>query len=149
MQRKTKRIYDIVTIIVNIILLALMILSIVMKSDKVYALYWLFVSLMLLIEVYYIHKWANVDKIDVDKEKSKAIRYSFDGLTTGTICLSGFLYITVMFLEMINASIKNNMFIIIIVYLMLTLSILGNYLAVYSANKDTKELVEKTFNKKN
>lgn len=34
-------------------------------------------------------------------------------------------------------------------YLLMTVAVLFNYLAVYNANKETKELVEKTFNKKN
>lgn len=46
MQRKTKKIYDTLMIIFNILLLVFMMLSIILKNDRVYALYWIMVSLM-------------------------------------------------------------------------------------------------------
>ena len=148
MQRKTKKIYDIISIIINVILFLFMILSIITKNNNFYAWYWTCVSVMLLCEVLYIHKWDKVDGIDVKKNKSKMIRSSFDGITTGTIMISGLLYLSVMGLEMINKSIKDNIYVIILTYIMLTISLISNLLAIYSANKDTKELAEKIFNYK-
>ena len=49
---------------------------------------------------------------------------------------------------MVQSSIKSNIYVIIFTYSLLTIALLFNYLSVYSANKETKELIEKTFNKK-
>ena len=149
MQRKTKKKFDIVKILINLVLLVLMILSIIKKENVYYAWYWIMVSVMLVYEVYYSYKWIKVDEWNIDKNKSKAIRYSYDGLTTGTIILSGAIYLIVMGFEAFQNSIKTNIYIIVMVYTLFTISILCNYLAVNSANRDTKKLVEKTFNKKN
>lgn len=145
MQRKTKKIFDIARIIINISLLAFMILCLVTNKSNYYAIYWIIVPVLLVCETYYLYKWTKVNEWNVDKNKSKAIRYSFDGLTTGTLVLSGMLYLVVMGLEMLEKSIKTNPYVIVIVYILFTISIIGNLMAVNSANKDTKKLAEKTF----
>ncbi|MBO5138384.1 MAG: hypothetical protein J6B89_01955 [Bacilli bacterium] len=145
MQRKTKKKFDVIKISINLVLLILMILSITKKENVYYAWYWVMVSVMLVYEVYYSYKWINVDEWNIDKHKSKAIRYSYDGLTTGTIILSGAIYLIVMGFEAFQNSIKTNIYIIVMVYALFTISILCNYLAVNSANRDTKKLAEKTF----
>ncbi len=118
MIKRNKRI-SICAVIINILLLVFAILSVVFKNNFLYAWYWLFVTLMLLFEVLYVWIWSKVGK-NVDKHKSSTINRSFNDITTVSIVLSGLLYLSVLF----------------------------NYLAVYNANKETKELVEKTFNKK-
>lgn len=145
MQRKTKKKFDIIKIIINLVLLILMILSIIKKENAYYAWYWVMVSVMLVYEVYYSYKWVKADEWNIDKHKSKAIRYSYDGLTTGTIILSGAIYLIVMGFEAFQNSIKTNIYIIVMVYALFTISILCNYLAINSANRDTKRLAEKTF----
>lgn len=145
MQRKTKMIFDIIKIVINLIMLTFMILSLTIKNSNYYAWYWIMVSTMLVFELFYLVKWNKVDEWNVDKKDSKAIRYSFDGLTSGTVMLTGFLYLGVMGFELFQKSIKTNTYIIVIVYILFTFSILCNYLAISTANKDTKELAEKTF----
>lgn len=68
MQRKTKKKFD----IINLILLILMILSIIKKENLYYAWYWIMVSVMLVYEVYYSYKWIKVDEWNIDKHKSKS-----------------------------------------------------------------------------
>ena len=145
MQRTTKKKFDIIKIIINIILLVLMILSITKKDNIYYAWYWIMITIMLISEVYYLLKWNKVGEWNVDKKDSKAIRYSFDGLTTGTLMMIGFIYLGVLGYEFLDKSIKTNTYVIVGVYALFTLSIIFDYLALYSANKDTKELDEKTF----
>lgn len=148
MQRKTKRIYDIVMITFNIVLLIFMILSITLKKDKIYDWYWIMISAMLLIQVFYIHKWDRIVEWNVDKHKSNSIRNSYNGLTTGIIIISAILYLLINGLEMIDENIKNNSYVIIIMGVMLTVSLMCNFLAVNTANKDNKELAQKTFHYK-
>lgn len=59
-----------------------MILSITLKENTYYAWYWIMVSAMLVYEIYYSYKWIKVDEWNIDKHKSKEIRYSYDRLTT-------------------------------------------------------------------
>ncbi len=50
-----------------------------------------------------------------------------------------------MALEMFQKSIKTNIYVLVIVYILFTISILCNIMAVNSANRESKELAEKTF----
>lgn len=63
--------------------------------------------------------------------------------------LTTFLYLSVIAFEMFQKSIKTNICIIIIVYLLFAISILCNYLAVNSANRNTRMFDEKHSNTKN
>ena len=145
MQRKTKKIFDVLRIVINAILLLFMILCLITNKESYYAIYWIVVPIMLVCETFYLYKWTKIDEWNVDKKDSKAIRYSFDGLTTGTLVLSGLLYLVVMALEMFQKSIKTNIYVLVIVYILFTISILCNIMAVNSANRESKELAEKTF----
>ena len=146
MIKRNKRI-SICAVIINILLLVFAILSVVFENNFLYAWYWLFVTLMLLFEVLYVWIWSKVGR-NVDKHKSSTINRSFNDITTVSIVLSGLLYLSVLFCEFLDESIKSNIYVIWIMYVLLTIAVLFNYLAVYNANKETKELVEKTFNKK-
>lgn len=148
MQRKTKKIFDVIKIIINLTMLILMILSLTTNNDNYYAWYWIVVSAMLVLETYYLFKWTKVGEWNIDKKDSKSIRYSFNGITTGTLCTSGLLYLLVMGLELVNKSIKTNVYVIIIVSILLTLSVVFNLLAVNTANRESRELAEKMFNYK-
>lgn len=148
MQRKTKKIFDVIKIIINLTMLILMVLSLTTNNDNYYAWYWIVVSAMLVLETYYLFKWTKVGEWNIDKKDSKSIRYSFDGITTGTLCTSGLLYLLVMGLELVNKSIKTNVYVIIIVSILLTLSVVFNLLAVNTANRESRELAEKMFNYK-
>lgn len=145
MQRKTKKTLDIVQILINLIMLGFMITSLITNKDYFYNLYWTVVPLMLGFEVLYLLKWNKIGEWNVDKKDSKAIRYSFDGITGGALIITVFIYLSVILFESFQKSIKTNTYIIIIVYVLFTISILCNYLAIYSANRDTKKLAEKTF----
>ena len=146
MIKRNKRI-SICAIIINILLLVFAILSVVFKNNFIYAWYWLLVTLMLLFEVLYVWIWSKLGR-NVDKHKSSTINRSFNDITTVSIVLSGLLYLSVLFCEFLDESIKSNIYVIWIMYVLLTIAVLFNYLAVYNANKETKELVEKTFNNK-
>ncbi len=147
MIKRNKRI-SIGLILVNVILLALAVLCAILKNNTFYAFYWILVTLMLLFEVLYVLIWSKVGR-NIDKHKSNTINRSFNDVTAVSIVLSGMLYLVVIFCEFFNKSIRTNLYVIWIMYILMTIAVLFNYLAVYNANKETKELVEKTFNKKN
>ena len=145
MQRKTKKVFDIIKVIFNLFLLTFMILCLTTKNANYYSLYWLIVTIMFMFELLYLLKWNKVGEWNVDKKDSKDIRYFYDGITTGTIMLTGVVYLGVVGFEFFEKSVRTNAYIIILVYVLFTISILCNYLAISTANKDTKELAEKTF----
>ena len=147
MIKRNKRI-SIGAILVILILLTLAILCTTIKKDIFYAWYWMLVTLMLLFEVLYVFIWSKVGR-NLDKHKSNTINRSFNDVTAVSIVLSGLIYLVVLFCEFYNKSIHTSLYTIWSMYLLMTVAVLFNYLAVYNANKETKELVEKTFNKKN
>ena len=99
-------------------------------------------------EIAYVFIWSKVGR-NLDKHKSNTINRSFNDVTAVSIVLSGLIYLVVLFCEFYNKSIRTSLYAILSMYLLMTVAVLFNYLAVYNANKETKELVEKTFNKKN
>ncbi len=147
MIKRNKRI-SIGALLVNLILLVLAILCAILKNNIFYAWYWMLVTLMLLFEVLYVFIWSKVGR-NLDKHKSNTINRSFNDVTAVSIVLSGLIYLVVLFCEFYNKSIRTSLYAILSMYLLMTVAVLFNYLAVYNANKETKELVEKTFNKKN
>lgn len=146
MIKRNKRI-SIGLILVNVILLTLAILCTTLRKDIFNALYWILVTLMVLFEVLYVLIWSKVGR-NIDKHKSNTINRSFNDITAVSIVLSGLLYLVVIFFEFFNESIKTNLYVIWSMYLLMSVAVLFNYLAVYNANKETKALVEKTFNRK-
>ena len=147
--RKKNKITTIVTLVIDIITTIALCLALFLKQDVYYALYWILITPMLLVTVFHVHIWnRNGNGDNVDKEKSTTIRRSYDDMTAVIVVLNGMLYLTVMFLEMINQSIKTNMFIIIIIYVLFVISHLMNFLALYNANKETEKLVKNTYKKK-
>lgn len=112
MQRKTKKIFDVLRIIINVILLLFMILCLIANKESYYAIYWIIVPIILVCETFYLHKWTKIDEWNVDKKDPKAIRYSFDGFTK-TLVLSRLLYLVVMALEAFQKSIKTNIYVLI------------------------------------
>ena len=147
--RKKNKITTIVTLVIDIITTIALCLALFLKQDIYYAIYWILITPMLLVTVFHVHIWnRNGNGDNVDKDKSTTIRRSYDDMTAVIVVLNGMLYLTVMFLEMINQSIKTNMFIIIIVYVLFVISHLMNFLALYNANKETEKLVKNTYKKK-
>lgn len=147
--RKKNKITTIVTLVIDIITTIALCLALFLKQDIYYALYWVLITPMLLVTVFHVHIWnRNGNGDNVDKDKSTTIRRSYDDMTAVIVVLNGMLYLTVMFLEMINQSIKTNMFIIVIIYVLFVISHLMNFLALYNANKETEKLVKNTYKKK-
>ena len=104
-----------------------------LKNNIFYAWYWILVTLMLLFEVLYVMIWSKVGR-NIDKHKSNTINRSFNDITAVSIVLSGLLYLTVIFCEFFNESIKTNLYVIWIMYVLISVAVLFNYLAVYNAN---------------
>lgn len=132
---------------INILLFLTMIVSIITNDKDMFSLYGIFVTLMYLYETLYLLKWSKIKSIDIDKEKSKAIRYSFDGITSTTFMITTLVYLIYMAFETFHPEIKDNIFVCVIMYIILTVALLFYYLAVSAAKKDTKRLINKTFNK--
>lgn len=133
MIKRNKRI-SICGIIINILLLAFAILSLVFKNNLLYAWYWLLVTLMLLFEVLYVWIWSKVGR-NVDKHKSSTINRSFNDVTAVSIVLSGLLYLSVLFCEFLDESIKANIYVICIMYVLLTIAVFFNLLYNKYVNK--------------
>ena len=144
MKEKIKKI-NIILSLMNIVLLICAVLSIIMKNERLYALYWIIFAVVFIYTIYHVSFWSKVG-LNLDKQESKIINNDFNNITAVTTIIIGLIYLVVQYCEMVNNSIKSNMWVIIITYSLLTVTLFFNYLAVYSANKKTKELVEKTFN---
>ena len=61
-------------------------------------------------------------------------------LTTAILVLSGLFYLAIVFLEMINESISQNIYVVIIVFDLMFISQLFNRLAIINAKKETSRV---------
>lgn len=150
-QEKVLRLEDkklnIITIIVDLVMLIILLLVLFLKKDFTYALYWTFINVFLITDVVNIMHW-DYDGLKADISESNKIVRSFRDITTITIVLSGLVYLATIFCEMINESIAHKTYIIVIVFALLSLSQLFNQLSISNAKKETQKLIDKTFNNK-
>jgi len=152
-EKMTEKVYraddkkiNLITYIIDFITLVIFILTLILKTEKMYALYWLFISILFIIDLISIIHW-DADGLKLDKKESDKIIRSYRDLTTITVVLSGICYLSVMFLEMINESIKSNVYVIIIAFILISSSHIFNRLFIYNSIQNTKKLVEDLYNK--
>ena len=151
LQEKVLRLEDkklnIITIIIDLIMLIILILTLFLKKDFTYALYWTFINVFLIIDIINIMHW-DYDGLKADVSTSNVIIRGFRDITTISIVLSGLVYLIIIFFEMINESISHNIYIIVIVFVLLAVSQLFNQLSINNAKRETQKLIDKTYNKK-
>lgn len=151
LQEKVLRLEDkklnIITIIIDLIMLIILLLTLFLKKDFTYALYWTFINVFLIIDIINIMHW-DYDGLKADVSTSNVIIRGFRDITTISIVLSGLVYLIIIFFEMINESISHNIYIIVIVFVLLAVSQLFNQLSINNAKRETQKLIDKTYNKK-
>jgi len=131
-------------IISNLLLLVVLIVVIVTKNDRMYALYWMLISVVMVCNIYFIGKWSKRG-VDIDKKKSKEVSRSLDDITTVVTVFYVLIYLGILFMESFIDDIKINLYVAIGFYVLTVVYELFTYSAVYSAIRDTKKLISEKF----
>ena len=145
--RMPKKTLNILTISVDIIMAIIFILTLVLKENFTYGLYWAFINLYIVVDLFNIMHW-DYDGLKADKKKSDNIVSNYRDITTITIVLSGLLYLAVLFFDSIKFDVKYNTVIIVILFVLLSISQLFNHVSIYNAKKESAKLAESISGKK-
>lgn len=140
--RMTDKTLKIVTITVDTIMFIILILTLILRNNLVFGLYWIFIVIYFIIDIFNIIHW-DYDGLKTDQGKAEEVIGSFRDITTVTIVFSGLFYLIVVFIDNIKVISMNNVYIISIMYILLSVAQLFNHMAINKAQKDTIKLTNK------
>lgn len=140
--RMKKKTLNILTITIDILMLIVFILTLILKSNLMFGLYWIFIILYFIVDMMNVMHW-DYDGLKADQNKASKVIGSFRDVTTITIIFTGLFYLIVIFLDNIKVITLNNIYVIVIMYILLSVAQLFNHLSIKNALKENAKLSEK------
>ncbi len=104
-------------------------------------MFWVSTALLTVGLILELNDWSKLG-LDLDKNKSKTIKRSFDDSTTLLVVFFGTLLCLVVFFDTFNHDVMKNNFVIIGTFIMTIEFELFMYLSVWNAKKDTANLLK-------
>ena len=95
------KVINTITIIVDILTAIIFTLTLILRTNLMYGLYWIAIILFLIVDVVSIMHW-DVDGLKSEKNETDKMIRGFRDATAITIILSGLGFLSVIFLETIN-----------------------------------------------
>ncbi|MBO5096034.1 MAG: hypothetical protein J6B98_04090 [Bacilli bacterium] len=142
------KIINTMTIIVDILMIVIFALTLILKTNFMYGLYWIFIILFLTVDLISIMHW-DVDGLRTEKRESDKIIRGFRDATAMTVILSAFGFIAVIFLETIKKDITKNTYVIIGLFCLLAITQLFNRLMIHANIKETAKFTKEFYKKNN
>ena len=139
--RKIKTLKSLI-VITNILTIVCLILVLSLKTQFFYSLYWALIPLLIMFVMLLIRE---IDKgnIDTDINKSKIIKRAYNDSTAIAIVFYGMVYLIILFFEELNNNVYNNIYVIVGFFILTLLYELFLSLSVYSASKETSDILNK------
>lgn len=137
-----------ITLTVDILMTIIFVLTLILKNDIMFALYWTFTPLLLIVDILSIMHWE-IDGMQSEKHEIDKMVKSFRDVTAITIVLSGLGYLTVIFLEIINESISHNLYVVIVLFGLLMITQLFNRLMIHTNIRDASKFAKDFYRKNN
>lgn len=137
-----------ITIIVDVLMVIIFALTLILRTNFMFGLYWTSIILFLIVDIISIMHW-DVDGLKSEKSESDKIIRGFRDATAVTIILSALGFLAVMFLETINKSISKNIYVIIALFCLLAITQLFNRLMIHSNIKHTSKFAKEFYIKNN
>lgn len=126
----------IISTAINVILF---ILSVIYKTNNIYDFYWISIMLLILFEIYFI---LQVDKCLNDHDNNiKSIRRIYDDSSMTCLFMFFALFTTILALNQFTEFDKNNIYIIVIMFVMTLANLWILYASISNANKETSKLL--------
>ena len=145
-KKKNKMIIEkkssILLVISNIIMLIVFLLTLLLNNSFMNSLYWFILPLVIVVNLVYINLWTK-RAINPDNKKSKEVNRSADDITTVSTVIYALIYLGIMFIEQLKHNMTSNMYVIVGFYALTIIYELICASSIKSANKETKELIEK------
>ena len=140
--RMKKKTLNALTITINVIMLIVLILTLILRTNLMFGLYWIFIILYFIVDMMNVMHW-DYDGLKADQNKASKVISSFRDVTTITIVFSGLFYLIVIFLDNIKVISTANIYVVVIMYILLSVAQLFNHLSIKNALKENVKLSEK------
>ena len=137
---RSRKILNIVVVLLSVFFVISFILSQVIADDIFKNLFWVVTSLLFCSILLDLNAWSKLG-LDVDKTKSSTIKRGFNDSTTLLVVFYGTLLILIVLFDNISNGIMENNFVIIGTFIMTLEFELFNYLSIWNAKKETRQLL--------
>ena len=142
------KVINTITIIVDILTAIIFTLTLILRTNLMYGLYWIAIILFLMVDIVSIMHW-DVDGLKSEKNETDKMIRGFRDATAITIILSAFGFLAVIFLREINENITQNIYVISILFCLLAITQLFNRLMIQSNIKHTSKFAKEFYIKNN
>ena len=140
--RMKKKTLNTLTITIDVLMFLIFILTLILRTNLMFGLYWIFIILYFIIDMVNVMHW-DYDGLKADKNKASKVIGSFRDITTVTIVFSGLFYLIVIFLDNIKVINTTNIYVVVVLYILLSLAQLFNHLSIKNALKENRKLAKK------
>lgn len=138
---RNSKILKIAVILLSIFFVVSFGLSQIIGSDYFKNMFWASTALLAVSLILDLNAWSKLG-LDIDKNKSKTIKRSFDDSTTLLVVFFGTLLCLVVLFDTLNHNVMKNNLVIIGTFIMTLEFELFMYLSVWNAKKDTANLLK-------
>ena len=127
-------------ILVNILVPIFTILVLIFKSKLTYSLYWISIPILICFIISFIYE---VDKglVDSDLDESKKIKRLYNDSTTVSTVFYALIYLGIEFIDTLNNSVRDNVYLVCGFYAITLFYELIIYLSIRNAMKETSKLL--------
>lgn len=137
-----------ITIVVDVLMVIIFALTLILRTNFMFGLYWISIILFLIVDLVSIIHW-DVDGLKSEKSESDKIIRGFRDATAVTIILSALGFLAVIFLREINENITKNIYVIIALFCLLAITQLFNRLMIHSNIKSSAKFTKEFYIKNN
>lgn len=138
---RNSKIIKIAVILLSIFFVVSFGLSQIVGSDYFKNMFWASTALLAVSLILDLNAWSKLG-LDIDKNKSRTIKRSFDDSTTLLVVFFGTLLCLVVLFDTLNHNVMKNNLVIIGAFIMTLEFELFMYLSVWNAKKDTANLLK-------
>ena len=138
---RNRKILKIAVILLSIFFVVSFGLSQIIGNDYFKNMFWVSTALLTVGLILELNDWSKLG-LDLDKNKSKTIKRSFDDSTTLLVVFFGTLLCLVVLFDTLNHNVMKNNLVIIGAFIMTLEFELFMYLSVWNAKKDTANLLK-------
>ena len=133
-----------ITIVVDVLMVIIFALTLILRTNFMFGLYWISIILFLIVDLVSIIHW-DVDGLKSEKSESDKIIRGFRDATAVTIILSALGFLAVIFLREINENITQNIYVIIALFCLLAITQLFNRLMIHSNIKSSAKFTKEFY----
>lgn len=138
---RIRKILNVLLILVNVFMITGFILAQVYATEYFKSMFWTLIPLFMAIIALDINEWSKIG-LDIDKEKSKVIKRSFDDSTALLLVFYVLLFLIICFFQQLDNRVFQHNYVIIGFFIMTIVFELFMYLSVNNAKRDTAKLLE-------